>query len=398
MGGIGILGSGISGLQLALRLQQLGIDATLYSAQDADQLASGRPRNTVIRFGPAQQRERDLGVHAWDFDTARAYSQHTNIYAGQGLHYRARFDPPPSTVDFRVYLPALMTAFQERGGTVRIGAFPVPTLVARHDLLVVANGDRSIRDLFPVDEEHSPFTGPQRLISGGFYHGITEPTPHSVELHAIPGIGEIIRIPQLTEHGVVQTLVVEAIPGGPMEPASRAEGADLPGLHLEMVQRYAPELRERISDTEFELVRPDDWLRAAITPVVRRGWNTLSDGCVLAIGDAWITNDPLIGQGANLGSATAFALAEEICSTDGPLDEEFCRAASERLLRHADKVVRLTNTFLGPMPDHISQLFEAAAGDQRLADTVQNLFQDPAALWQLLSTEDSVDEFLSEYR
>ncbi|MFI9593042.1 hypothetical protein [Nonomuraea sp. NPDC052265] len=36
MTGIGIMGAGISGLTLALRLQQLGVATTLYSEGDAD--------------------------------------------------------------------------------------------------------------------------------------------------------------------------------------------------------------------------------------------------------------------------------------------------------------------------------------------------------------------------
>ncbi|GAA3624168.1 hypothetical protein GCM10022419_132260 [Nonomuraea rosea] len=44
MAGIGVVGAGISGLTLALRLQQLGVDVTLYSEGDAGSLRSGRPR------------------------------------------------------------------------------------------------------------------------------------------------------------------------------------------------------------------------------------------------------------------------------------------------------------------------------------------------------------------
>ncbi|MFI7227822.1 NAD(P)-binding protein [Nonomuraea angiospora] len=41
MAGIGIVGAGISGLTLALRLQQLGVEATLYSEQDPAPCARG---------------------------------------------------------------------------------------------------------------------------------------------------------------------------------------------------------------------------------------------------------------------------------------------------------------------------------------------------------------------
>jgi len=32
------------------------------------------------------------------------------------------------------------------------------------DLIVVANGDRSMRELFPVDETRSPYASPQRIL------------------------------------------------------------------------------------------------------------------------------------------------------------------------------------------------------------------------------------------
>ncbi|MFD0479162.1 hypothetical protein ACFQ0B_71545 [Nonomuraea thailandensis] len=59
--GIGIVGAGISGLTLALRLQQLGVGTTLYCEGDADALRKGRLPATVVRMGHTQARERELG-------------------------------------------------------------------------------------------------------------------------------------------------------------------------------------------------------------------------------------------------------------------------------------------------------------------------------------------------
>lgn len=45
---------------------------------------------------------------------------------------------------------------------------------------------------------------------------------------------------------------------------------------------------------------------------------------VIALGDAWVVNDPITGQGANLGSRCAFVLADAIV-TGPPYDEALCR-------------------------------------------------------------------------
>ncbi len=48
---LGIVGSGIAGLHLALYLQQQGIKATVYSDRSADEIRSGRLPNTVALMG-----------------------------------------------------------------------------------------------------------------------------------------------------------------------------------------------------------------------------------------------------------------------------------------------------------------------------------------------------------
>ncbi|RJQ79751.1 hypothetical protein D5S17_09975 [Pseudonocardiaceae bacterium YIM PH 21723] len=396
MADIGILGAGISGLQLALRLQQLGLTPTLYTPQDSEQLAAGGPRNFPVRFGPTVQRERELGVFEWDMPSAQVAVWAANIFPpGQDpLYLSTRLDPPANGVDFRVYLPTLLARFAERGGKVII----TEDLPSGHDLLVVANGSRSFGDLFPRDPQRSPYTAPQRRLCAGYYHGVVEGVPNASMLNAVPGVGELIHLPFHGPTGKSHTLAVEAVPGGPLEVLTRFDVADDPSgflrLYLKLIAHYAPELRERITTADFELIAPGELLQGGLTPVVRRGWATLPDGGqALAIGDAWITNDPLTGQGANLGSHQAFAVAEAIVA--GQLD---ARRISEQLWPHARSVVEWTNTYLGPMPRHIGQVFEAAAGDQHIADALLNKFHDPVAMWRTLRTADSVDEFLAGFR
>jgi 2-polyprenyl-6-methoxyphenol hydroxylase-like FAD-dependent oxidoreductase len=402
MTSIGIVGAGISGLQLALRLQQLGVHATVYSAQTVDELASGRPRNFPARFGPTQRREEQLGVFDWAIPDAQVRSWAVTIRTeGPDLEFLADLTPPSSVVDFRIYLPRLLSHFAGRGGEVVVGARPIGELARRHDLMVVANGDRSMRELFPVDETRSPYASPQRILCSGLYHGIREELPHSLDLYFLPGIGEIFRIPFFSRSGRVDVLAFEAVPGGPLEPVSHLDADADPATFyravLELVGRYAPALRERIDTREFALIGPGEVAQGGIRPVVRRGWATLDDGrCALAIGDAWIVNDPLTAQGANLGSHTAFALAELITQAHAPFDEEFCATTTARLWEHARHVVEWSNAFLAPPPPHVAALFGQAAQGKRVADAFVSKFNDPVAMWAILSTAEGVASFVAD--
>ena len=401
--GIGIIGAGISGLQLALRLQQLGVPATVYSPQDAKGLKSGSPRNFPARFGATQEREKTLGVFDWP-DEARvlAWSVAVSLPEGDPLTFEATLTPPSSVVDFRLYLPRLFEAFTSRGGEVVIGTPDINEVARKHDLVVVANGDRSMRDLFPRVEEHSPFDGPQRIITTGIYHGIVEKLPNQLDLRLIPGVGEIFQIPFLSPKGRANVLAFEAVPGGPLESVSHLDAdADPAKFYREvlgLLEQFMPELRERINTSEFATIGPREVLQGGVTPVVRKGWATLEDGrCALAIGDAWITNDPLTAQGANLGSYTAFALADLITEATGPLDESFCRKASDALWQHARPVVEWSTAFLAPPPPHVAGLFAAAAQDRRVADAFVSNFNDPVAMWQTLSSPAGVEDFLAGF-
>ncbi|MFI8521926.1 styrene monooxygenase/indole monooxygenase family protein [Streptomyces sp. NPDC085481] len=398
---IGIIGSGISGLQLALRLQQLDIPVTLYSAHTAEELAAARPRNFPARFAPTQAREERLGVHAWKSDDARVHSWQITLHGEGGqLEFAAALTPPSSVVDFRLYLPHLFGEFTRRGGDAVVGPVGLDEAARRHDLVVVANGDRSMRDVFPADAARSPYTGPQRILASGFYHGIHEDVPHSLDIHFLPGIGEILRIPFLSRLGPAHVLAFEAVPGGPLEaPAHLDADADPAGFLREVLRllaEHAPSLRERVDTDRFGLIAPGELAQGGVTPVVRRGWAALADGtCALAIGDAWITNDPLTAQGANLGSHTAFALADLIAAADGPLDATFCQDASDRLWDHARHVVDWSNAFLAPPPPHVQGLFGRAAADKRIADAFVSRFHDPVAMWAVLSDPGGAEAFVA---
>lgn len=86
------------------------------------------------------------------------------------------------------------------------------------------------------------------------------------------------------------------------------------------LRSHAPHVAARVDEPEFRIHRPEDLLRGRILPVVRHAWTRVDERVVMAVGDAWVLNDPVMGQGANLASRAASVLGAEI-TAGGPYDE-----------------------------------------------------------------------------
>lgn len=401
---VGVVGAGISGLHLALRLQQAEVPTTLYAERGAEEIAGGRPQNLVVRFGHTRKRERALGVEHWTGTEHSMFGAHVFAPGEPPLRFFGALREPGSAVDFRIYLPRLMADFAARGGTVESVVADVESvmkLAGKHDLVVVASGRRSITELFPRDASHSPFTQPQRILTAGLYRGIAPMETTALHFNLCPGVGEVFSIRMLTFDGPVHGMNIEAIPGGPLEALAHMDyDADPAGFEravLTQLAEHAPALRERIDEREFGLARPGDLLQGGITPTVRAGWTVLPNGkyCV-AVGDAWITNDPVAGQGANLGSHSAFTLAEEIIAGP-PYDEAFCRRAERRMWEYARPVTEWSNAFLLPPPPHALDVLGRAGADQRIADAFIDNFNDPPAMWRVLGSPEGAAAWLATF-
>jgi 2-polyprenyl-6-methoxyphenol hydroxylase-like FAD-dependent oxidoreductase len=400
MTNIGIVGTGISGLHLALTLQRAGIDTTVYAEKTADELRAGRLPNSVVRFAPTVARERALGVGHWD-DAVHAI--HLSIL-DTPVAFHGRLAQSAGAVDFRVYLPRLLEDYARRGGTVVPGPMSPDDVVARgaaHDLMVVASGRESIGAFFPRDARRSPHAAPQRSLCAAFYRGVALPEPAGGSISLAPGVGELFTFPFISRHdGPVTAIFVEAIPGGPLEPITRAAYADDPAAFdarvLELIRRYAPPVHARIDPAEFGVTDGRDILQGALTPVVRRPYCELAPGrFVVAVGDAYVTNDPIAGQGANLGSACASVLAEAICRA-GAYDVSFCRGLERELWAVAEPVVNFSNALLMAPPPHVQAILAAASHSQPVADAFIDNFAAPAAMWRAIATPERAAAFLAD--
>ena len=400
MTNIGIVGTGIAGLHLGLFLRQHGISATIYADRTPDQQRSGRILNNVVRFEHTRSRERALGVNHWDGIGPDLESISVSVGGEHPLAFRGHLSQPASYVDMRLYQATLLEDFAARGGDVVYGAVQAEDLVPlseRHDLLVIASGRGSLIELFPRVAEYSPYDRPQRLLSLGFYKGIIA-DPRDVAFVIAPGHGEVFQTTTYSFDGNQTALLFEAIPGGAFEVMARMRYEDDPrrfeATALALLREHARPIYERIEPRSFGLTRPLDLLQGAITPTVRQGYTRLDNGAfALAIGDVQVANDPLIAQGANTASRSAWSLGEAILE-GGAFDERFCQRAAERIWAYARGVTEWSNFMLLPPPPHIIRLLAAAGQNQAIADAFADGFANPLPTWELLRSPERVAAFL----
>jgi 2-polyprenyl-6-methoxyphenol hydroxylase-like FAD-dependent oxidoreductase len=400
MTSIGIIGTGIAGLHLGLFLRQHGISAIIYADRTPEQQRSGRILNNVVRFAHTRSRERALGVNHWDAIGPDLESVSVYVGGEHPLAFSGHLSQPASYVDMRMYQATLLEDFAVRGGDVAFGEVQAEDLAGlseRHDLLVVASGRGSLVEVFPRMADFSPYDRPQRLLCLGFYTGITA-EERDVAFVIAPGQGEVFQTTTYSFEGNQTALLFEAIPGGAFEIMARMRYEDDPrhfeATMLALLREHAPPIYERIDPRSFGLTRPLDLLQGAITPTVRQGYTRLDNGeFAMAIGDIQVANDPLIAQGANTASRSAWSLGESILE-GGTFDERFCQRAAERIWAYARPVTEWSNFMLLPPPPHIIDLLAAAARNQTIADGFADGFADPLPTWELLRSPERVAAFL----
>ncbi|MGV9541490.1 styrene monooxygenase/indole monooxygenase family protein [Nocardia beijingensis] len=401
---IGIIGAGIGGLQLGLQLRGHDIPVTIYTDKTANQIAGGRLLNSVAHHGPTLERERALGVHFWPVEKYGYSCHHHYIGGEQPLSFRGDFTDWSSAIDYRLYLPKLMEAFQERGGDLQIRmlqADDIEPIAARHDLVVVAAGRGAFASIFPRRADLSPYDTPQRILCVGLYRGIAESAPKGVTISTSPGHGDLLEIPMYTADGFRTALLFENIPGGDLEILSKINYDDDPAAFertvLEKLAAHHPQTFERVDPTRFGLNRSTDLLQGALVPTVREDYAKLPGGkFALAIGDVHTVVDPLVGQGANSASHSAWITGEAVLEDLG-FDEMFCRRVAARRADVVYGAAQWTNLMLAPPAPHLLRLFAAMSENQAIADEFTHNFDHPDRQWQILATPERTDAFLARH-
>jgi len=408
MSTFGIVGAGIAGLHLALRLQQEGVEATLYSDRDADEIGAGRLPNTVALMGATHERDAALGTNHWDAPENSTHGMALRVEGESPLAFRADMTQPNLWIDMRLYIPRLMADFRARGGKIviaRTGPAEVAELAASHDLMIIAAGRAGLAEMFPRLPERSPYQQPQRRLLVGLFHGIRRSTPFRMGFNIIPGHGEIFESLFLTHDGLVSGLGIEAIPGGPFDYLTHLRYDDDPAAFnaavLAVLRDHAPDTYARTDPAAFGLTRGLDMLAGGFTPTARRGWAPLPGGrMAMALGDAHITHDPITGQGANSASRNAWSLGDLLIAqraAHGRFDETFCIRAEQHLWEDTRAVTEWTNAFLQPPPPHAVSLLVAAAQNPAIANAFADNFNHPKRMWAVLSSPDATAAFIASF-
>jgi hypothetical protein len=403
MTSIAIVGAGVSGLHLALFLQQHDVPVTIYTDKTADEIAGGRLLNTVAHHHHTLERERVMGVHHWEADRyGYICHQHSIVGTPEPMRFRGDFDHPSSIIDYRLYLPRLLADYQERSGTVVIGAVDaaaVERIGADHDLVVVAAG-RGAGGMFARRPEKCPYDKPQRRLSAGIYHGIAYTEPKGVGVHMSLGHGELLELPITSREGFATALLFENIPGGDLELLADICYQDDPGAYdhtvLAKLRQHYPMCFERVDPGSFGLMGPTDLLQGALTPVVRQDYIRLDCGTfALAMGDAHCVVDPVNGQGANSASYSAWVIGHAILD-DLALDEHFCRRVAREREAFVCGVSDWTNMILNPEP-HVVGLLMAMAQSKALCDAYTQNFNHPDRQWDAVATPQRTAAFIARH-
>jgi len=399
---IGIVGAGQAGLVLGIGLRQLGYDVTVFAERPAAEVRAGRLISNQCLFAPALQRERELGINFWDAE-APPVREVAFAAAGEGaepsMAWRVGLDRPAQSVDQRVKVSDWMAEFERLGGDLRIGRVAPAELdecAREFELLVVAAGrGPQFDELFPRDDERSPYREPQRAIGIMYVTGTLDAVPGLT--FGMAPVGECFLLPVLSVHGPVHGIGFFGVPGGPMDVWDGVADVE---QHYEMARKLlrAHYPWQAALLDEAHPVAPTELLHGRITPVVRHPVGTLPSGAkVLAMGDTAVTNDPVGGQGANMAARAAHAYQEAIVARgDRPFDEEFMHDAFARYWHHARHATRFNNDLLAPPPEHILATLDTAQRVPEVAHRFAHLFENPADYEDWLGNPEAAMQYLRE--
>ncbi|TQC47311.1 FAD-binding oxidoreductase [Rhodococcus sp. WS4] len=400
---ITIVGAGQAGLQLAIGLVDAGYDVTVVSNRTPEQIREGKVMSSQCMFGGALARERAVGLDLWSDEcpSVEGISFTAADNGNQAFSWASRLDLPAQSVDQRVKMPAWLKEFESRGGKLVLqdaGIGDLEEFAADSDLVILAAGKGEIAKLFERDATRSVFDRPQRALALTYVNGMVPREEHSaVAFNMIPGVGEYFAFPALTTSGPCEIMVMEGIPGGPMDCWA---DVTTPEEHLAkskwVVETFVPWEAERCAD--ITLTDDNGILAGRFPPTVRKPIGVLPSGAnILGLADVVVLNDPLTGQGSNNASKCAASyLASILEHGDRPFDAAFMTDTFERYWDYAQYVASWTNALLSPPPEHVLKLLGAAATEPRIARRFANGFDDPRDFFHWFMTPESAAQYLTD--
>ena len=380
---IAIVGAGPAGTALALGLVRQRYDVTLVSDRTAEEIRDGSVMSSQITFESALEVEAALGITPLlpSSPPIDRMSYTTSWRDGTTAAFTTRLPTPARSLDQRVRVPLLLEEIERRGGKVVVrtaGVDDLEELARDHDLVVVSTGRGGLASLFEVDPARTPYSSPQRVAALTYLHGMTpDPDGPGLRYHSVEGVGECFTCPALTVDGACDIVVVEGVPGGPLD---CWDGVRTPAEHLatlrDALAAHFPAEAPRVVGAR--LVDDRSVLRGRITPVVRRPVGTLPSGApVLGMADVVVLNDPLTSQGSNNALKSASFYLEAVAAHEGPFDAGWMQRTFDNFWRGwAQWATEWTNSWLQPAHPHQRVVIDAAGRHDSIAYQVAAGFDD----------------------
>ena len=401
---IAIVGAGPAGTALSLGLLQQGYGVTLVSDRTAEEIRHGSVMSSQITFESALEVENALGITELlpPAPKIERMSYRTNRADGSSAGFVTRLAAPARSIDQRLRVPLLLEAIEALGGKVVVRSAEVADLddLARdHALVVVCTGRGGLSSLFEVDPARSPYSSPQRVAALTYLRGVApDPDGPTLRYHSLEGIGECFSCPALTVAGPCDIVVVEGVPGGPLD---CWEDVTTPEDHLERLESALAAHFEhewlRLRDG-WGLMDDGSMLRGRITPTVRQPVGVLPSGTpVLGMADVVVLNDPLTSQGSNNAIKSASFYLEAITAHDGPFDRDWMERTFANFWRGWGQwATAWTNSWLQPAAPHQRTVVDAAAEHPSIASRIAAGFDDARLFSPWWFSAEDADAFLEE--
>jgi 2-polyprenyl-6-methoxyphenol hydroxylase-like FAD-dependent oxidoreductase len=410
---IAIIGAGQTGASLALALAKRGLQVSLYSDREREQLRNFvPPTGSAVIFGKAQEAEARLGLPAYPkAPQLTGMSDYIVVSPGiEAFAFDAGFSGYTAVgVDPRLKADDRIGLFLDLGGSFVVEKIDLDLLddiARRHDLTLVATGKGGLSSLFPRDDQRSFFSSPQRvalmatvkgpLPSPSFFAHRSKAGASHVAFSAVEGQGEFWTSPYYhKDSGPSWNLLAWTVPGSEWE--RRVRSASNPTSTLEIMRQiHADYLPWDLPEIEaFDVIRDDpySWIRGAVLQEVRAGLGYTKSGQVVAsLGDTSIGYDPLAGQGAQSGLLQVALYVERILAHEGKFEASWISESFETFYRQRGKAAEMvTRMFLGaPELSEIAHILVGAAnGSDKAAAGLFSLISDPQPLLSMCSVEDA---------
>jgi flavin reductase (DIM6/NTAB) family NADH-FMN oxidoreductase RutF/2-polyprenyl-6-methoxyphenol hydroxylase-like FAD-dependent oxidoreductase len=380
---IAVVGAGPAGTALALGLLRQRYDVTVVSDRTPEEIRDGSVMSSQVTFESALEAESALGITRLlpQAPPIERMSYAVRRLDGTTEAFSTRLTNAARSVDQRVRVPLVLDEIERRGGKIVVRSASVEDLedLARdHDLVVVSTGRGGLTSLFELDESRSPYREPQRVAALTYLRGVTpDPAGPGLRYQSVEGVGECFSTPALTVGGICDIVVVEGVPGGPLD---RWDDVSTPADHLSRLQdllaEHFPDEAARLR--EATLVDDRSVLHGRITPAVRRPVGVLPSGRpVLGMADVVVLNDPLTSQGANNASKSASFYLEAIGAHSGDFDADWMQRTFDNYWRGWAKwATEWTNSWLRPAAPHQQAVVAAASHDPAVAGQIVAGFDD----------------------